>query len=323
MFVALQYHVVQSHDGIQLVPRAPQAALGLVWADIRDWDAEKWSDRPALARALVAHGATDLISDSIANEIGDSRHPDSGTIGQLRSLLNGSLSSDLDAPMFGSGDAADFGSADEDSLSIPFPRETRQPQWDEFFADSTEQNRSRTDLADRAQDANPDFHSGFSDDDEHGGAGGRRPFNNDRSIRDHVPAFSEPSTKRQFTEHDSYWQSAPRGRAISPSKADARVRETTILEDLLFSDEDSTESDRTVPDSGFDSVTRALDSRAARALDRAGNAFIESGEAFDDSYVRDRSRSGAFGRRGPSPAENNDLPHAVRALREGFDPFLD
>jgi hypothetical protein len=37
MFVAMQYHVIRSHDGFQLVPRTPQHSVGLAYADILSW----------------------------------------------------------------------------------------------------------------------------------------------------------------------------------------------------------------------------------------------------------------------------------------------
>ena len=46
VFVALQYHVVQTHQGFRVVPRTPQHSIGLAYADIRNWDAAKWADFP-------------------------------------------------------------------------------------------------------------------------------------------------------------------------------------------------------------------------------------------------------------------------------------
>ena len=137
MFVAMQYHVVRSHDGFQLVPRTPQASLGLAFADIREWDANKWTDRPELARALMAHGSTDLISQSVAENLADTVATESATLDQLRSFLNNSsdTGSAADNEMFRLPDLKplkpndqDAKSGDEDLFTIPFPREVKKPE---------------------------------------------------------------------------------------------------------------------------------------------------------------------------------------------------
>ncbi len=84
----LQFHVVRSHDGFQFVPRTPQHSLGLAYADIRNWNASQWTDRPELARALMAHGSSGLIAESVADSLADSVSSESATMDQLRSFLN-------------------------------------------------------------------------------------------------------------------------------------------------------------------------------------------------------------------------------------------
>ena len=69
----------------------PKSTLGLAYADVRQWQAEQWTDFPELARALIAHGSSDLIAASVANDVADSLDPGAGTIGQLRSLLERSI----------------------------------------------------------------------------------------------------------------------------------------------------------------------------------------------------------------------------------------
>ncbi len=88
MFGAMQFHVVRSHDGFQFVPRTPQHSLGLAYADIRNWNATQWTDRPELARALMAHGSSDLIAQSVADSLADSVSAESATLDQLRTFLN-------------------------------------------------------------------------------------------------------------------------------------------------------------------------------------------------------------------------------------------
>ena len=313
MFVALQYHVVQSHDGLQFVPRAPKSTLGLAYADVRQWQAEQWTDFPELARALVAHGSSDLIAESVANDITDSLNPDAGTIGQLRSLLNDQMSSDFDAPL--------FESEDTDDRLIPFPNEARNSPPEESFTYRTNKTRSHNDVADnsrsRLSGANSDFDSGFAGfEDMPDQDTGRRSQNN------------------TFNEADSSWRFDSQSDTSPDSKAAARVRDTTILEDLLFSEEDESddisESIPSLEESRFESMTRALDSRASQALDRASNGFSDrssgsygtNNEAIN-GYVRDRIRS-EYSKPGSYQNSMRDpVPHAVQALRDGFDPFLD
>jgi hypothetical protein len=135
MFVAMQYHVIRSHDGFQLVPRTPQHSVGLAYADIRNWNVSQWTDRPELARALMAHGSTDLISQSVAENLADTVSTESATLDQLRSFLNKPVKA-LDIPDTGRSDAAESststeagsgrGSSGEQPFAIPFPRETKK-----------------------------------------------------------------------------------------------------------------------------------------------------------------------------------------------------
>ena len=61
IYVGLQYHVVRSSKGFYLVPRMPQAPLGLAYADVRNMRPEEWRSRPELARAMAAHNAREVL----------------------------------------------------------------------------------------------------------------------------------------------------------------------------------------------------------------------------------------------------------------------
>jgi len=320
MFVALQYHVIQSHDGLQLVPRAPRASLGLAYADVREWKAEQWSDRPELARALVAHGASDLIADSVKRDIADSLDADGGAIGELRSLLNDSLSSDLDAPLFSHDDNDGPSTSHGDSLTIPFDRDARRIDWDEPLADQSYGDSFRAEIADRSRDGffEPEEFDSFQGLDHETTTTGPVIRDSDSSS---LSEFTERPLEDPFAESDSWSQS--QGSQSSPeSAAERRRRESSALEELLFSDEelsDGFESTSTNGSSGYNSVAKALDSRASQALDRARQGFGKSIE----TARRDGSMSGRLLEQDSKVLENNDsLPPAIRALREGFDPFL-
>ncbi len=141
MFMALQYHVLRTHDGVQLVPRIPQHSLGLAWADIRHWSASQWTDRPELARALLAHGSGSLISQSVTEQLAESVGAESATLDQLRSLLNRSSeeSSPRNGELFRLPEIAPLQSADppdsdeSDEFTIPFPRAAQQSQPEDPF----------------------------------------------------------------------------------------------------------------------------------------------------------------------------------------------
>lgn len=124
---ALQFHVVHSLEGVRVVPRTPQPSLGLAYVDVRDWDAETWSDRPELVRALIANGSTDLVATSVAQDVVDSTVDDSSTLGQLREFLNQNASASTeDAPEFPLlTPAAEGDDAFDDLFKLPFPQEAR------------------------------------------------------------------------------------------------------------------------------------------------------------------------------------------------------
>lgn len=304
MFVALQYHVVQSHDGMQLVPRAPQATLGLAWVDVRDWDARTWSDRPEIARALVAHGSSDLITESVAREIADSGDPDQGTIGRLRSLLNTPMSTDLDAPAFEDDSTGLFHESDGDSPVIPFPNEANKTDWDDLFTNSWEERRPRTNVADRRtrhSETNTDFDFGF----------GEKPGE---------PAPYQRRLTDPLSDAESLWKSETKPKSSSKSTTPL-FRETTILEDLFLDERDPVMEPASVSsrsrESGFESMARALESRATRALNRAGSGIRQSDTPpVPDGYRRNSGVSGWS-----KSTVTDDVPDAVRALREGYDPF--
>ncbi|MCA9061271.1 MAG: hypothetical protein KDA85_22310 [Planctomycetaceae bacterium] len=131
MFMALQYHVVRSHDGLQVIPRTPQQSLGLAFADVRQWNATQWTDRPELARALLAHGSSDLISESVSNTLNDAVSAEGLGLDQLKSVLDGqsdgssgSLFPSLRSfPTDGDQPAPIFGTDSEVPAPIPVPRE--------------------------------------------------------------------------------------------------------------------------------------------------------------------------------------------------------
>jgi len=113
MFFSLQYHVVKTPTGFQVVPRTPQQSIGLAYADIRDWTPSHWADRPELARALMANGSTDLIAESVVSSLKDRVSENSTTLDELQNFLNTSRTQP------GKSLRAPLGVADHDGLSNP------------------------------------------------------------------------------------------------------------------------------------------------------------------------------------------------------------
>ena len=333
MFGSLNYHVVQSHDGLQIVPRTPQPSLGLAYADIRQWDAQQWSDRSNLARALVAHGASDLISQSVVENVTRSMNDDGGTVDRLRSLLNGSGSDDsagshLDAPLFDLFDRDDRSRSEQrssdDGLAIPFPMESKKP----ILKDAL------------AHDITGDFLEDTSDrwtsSEQSGGARALPNGFEDRTPRS--PAVSQRpsrgSSRDPFDDMDFddllMLDTQPAGR----SAQEERRREMEDLEESLFGD-DSFDSVDGTP-GAMDSVRRSLNSRAERVLERARRGLRDE-VADASSGMRDATSGYVRNRSGLAMPEylkpdNNTSPRESSGRAEdgeslywdnAFDPFLD
>ncbi|MCA9049971.1 MAG: hypothetical protein KDA89_14645 [Planctomycetaceae bacterium] len=265
MFVALQYHVVQSHEGFRIVPRTPQHALGLAYADVRHWDAEKWADRPELTRALVAHGSTDLIAESVAGSITEAVSAENSTLDQLRGFLNESQSGDAadtsfrlpvpaDAGSFSAPPPSSGSSTSDDLFTIPFEQDARKSS-----AGNTAQ-RSPAESAEYAQSGRDTLPSV---DDVFGGRSVREnvAVNDNRTIQDGRPAsggtdsfsasradfggFSDAETpsfgSRYSSENSSSignfgesFSSSPSSTYDGAESSSSFEEESQKLEDLLF-----------------------------------------------------------------------------------------
>ena len=59
-YSAFSYHLVRADEGLVLVPRQ-RASLSDAYADIRNWQANDWTQHLELAHALVEDGRGDLI----------------------------------------------------------------------------------------------------------------------------------------------------------------------------------------------------------------------------------------------------------------------
>ncbi|MDG1893720.1 MAG: hypothetical protein P8J37_02310 [Fuerstiella sp.] len=362
VFIGLQYHIVQSHEGVRVVPRTPQHAIGLAYVDIRNWGAEQWTDRPELARALVAHGSTDLVASSVTEGLVESISSESVILDELRGFVNGSSDTDDVDSLFNDSDFAPINApSDSDSqglISIPFEDARRKHSTD---AASTGHNVKRPSLASR------DTLSWK-----------QRQAYRSQSIAGDV----ETTSPREFSSADDVFGSrrnTDQGQraygTVSPeieSGNDAgelsAQQETNVLENMLFGDEVSPSRTSRITrgderNGGFEDITSTLDNRAEQALNRARSGFQQSRghelsqstdltnrytrDSSSDSYSNKASDSysnktpGRYRRSYGSSAPDTDsasskasnsaydrrsttqLPAPLKALRDGFDPFVE
>lgn len=64
LFVA-NYHVVNSAQGIVIVPRTQRPPLRSSYVDIRSWSQSMWSNHPEVTQALIADGRSSLIRENL------------------------------------------------------------------------------------------------------------------------------------------------------------------------------------------------------------------------------------------------------------------
>ncbi|TWT55604.1 hypothetical protein KOR42_27310 [Thalassoglobus neptunius] len=60
--LAMQFHVMNTNEGVIVVPRAHQPALFTTYVDVRKWDQNKWNQHPEVVEAAVRSGRTELLA---------------------------------------------------------------------------------------------------------------------------------------------------------------------------------------------------------------------------------------------------------------------
>lgn len=65
---AFNYHILYAKEGVLLVPK-PQANLSDIYVDVRNWKSSDWQAHPELARAVIAHGRSDLVGNSTGDPL--------------------------------------------------------------------------------------------------------------------------------------------------------------------------------------------------------------------------------------------------------------
>lgn len=334
MYVALQYHVVHSHDGFQMVPRTPQHSIGLAYADVRHYSASQWVDRPELARALMAHGASDLISESVANSLADSVAEENSTLDQLRSFLDTSAAARdaSSAPGFLEIPATDSKLKrtpkvnDNDLTRIPFPQDAKSTVAADPFrmAQNTGTTESiatiprPVETSRPAESARPAETSRFSTADviqglrDNGGLG----------IDSFRASPSQPSTTNV----------AGQSGVAAPSSS--TLHDAQVMENRIFGSATSAATVKkpatssSATESMFEEVTTQLENRAEAALRRAQDAAtanagsgVTGAVKESESYLRQRLETPVAPARPSGSAES--AAKSAGSMLNQFDPFLE
>ena len=282
MYVALQYHVVHSHDGFQMVPRTPQHSVGLAYADVRNWSPSQWTDRPELARALMAHGSSDLISESVANSLADIVTEENSKLDQLRTFLDksakagvkGDAAGLLEIPTSARKPAETDSGAEEVLKGIPFPHDARNTTATDPFRVARSPETAAVAVSDPSRAG---VSSRFSAADMIDGL--QHDVNNPASSNG--PAV--PSAIAPKTGSDT---AAPVQRTPAQQGQATEARIFDSLNSTLPASDPSESSDG---DSMFEEVSSQLENRAQAALnrakevtpDKAGSAAEPAGTLLD------------------------------------------
>ena len=68
LFVA-HFHVVNTSQGVVVVPRTPRPPLRSSYVDIRSWSPSMWANHPEVTQALMADGRSALIRETVENNL--------------------------------------------------------------------------------------------------------------------------------------------------------------------------------------------------------------------------------------------------------------
>lgn len=337
---ALQFHIVHSHEGIRVVARTPQPSLGLAYVDIRGWNVEEFADRPELVRALVANGSSDLVASSVTDDVMGAINSDDETLNKLRSFINDSSDSMFGTDGDDSGmlsiprDGADDGDDKfEDLFSTSFPQDARKSDTVESAAarpeDSSARIARRNDLPsiDEVMSSGP----GFDDI--------KRPDSTDvtrtSATEENAEADTELLESMLFGDNsdvrDDTGKATSNGSAFEDITNTLESRADAALERARRGFRE--ESERAAQDV-YNSATRYTRDAVSDAADRSGLGtamdYLSGSDstAFgrDDSWRRDSSSGGIPDFDSADTFREDieeELPAALRAVRDGLDPFID
>lgn len=67
--LAMQFHVINTNDGMIVLPRVSRPPLRSTYVDVRKWSLSMWRQHPDVAKAAVMYGRPDLLGDGVLNSI--------------------------------------------------------------------------------------------------------------------------------------------------------------------------------------------------------------------------------------------------------------
>lgn len=67
--VAMQIHVVNTNDGLTVLPRSHRPPISTTYVDVREWSISMWRQHPEVAEAALKSGRLDLLGDGALNSI--------------------------------------------------------------------------------------------------------------------------------------------------------------------------------------------------------------------------------------------------------------
>ncbi len=288
MFFSLQYHVVHSPTGLQVVPRSPQQSIGLAYADVRSWSPSQWADRPELARALMANGSGELIASSVVDSLSGGSSEDSTTLDELRSFLNKSRVDLVRSTLAPSGKTNPEDSASRDSTTndhedlgqpIPFPSDA-----------------------------------------------GSRPIADPFQRRS--PAASSDQKPSRFSNTEVLEGLAqPRSKSSGSPRGNSLIDQALEVERKIFGDQQDSQENSAAPESTsrkspaplFEEVTTALENQAQQMLDEirnsdAARSTVAASVAPPANFSRSTTRT---------EPTTTATPEAPVSVTDDFDPFLE
>ncbi|TVS15288.1 MAG: hypothetical protein EA424_16540 [Planctomycetaceae bacterium] len=68
LYGAMTYHVVNTHDGLQVVPKTTSGLAG-TYVDIRGFGIDDWAEHRDLAMALIQAGKGELLGDAAISPV--------------------------------------------------------------------------------------------------------------------------------------------------------------------------------------------------------------------------------------------------------------
>lgn len=67
--LAMNFHVINTKEGLTVLPRANRPPMRSVYVDVRKWSVAMWSEYPEVAQAAVRYGRPDLLGDGVLNTL--------------------------------------------------------------------------------------------------------------------------------------------------------------------------------------------------------------------------------------------------------------